>query len=486
MTLMVFVLVAVGAAGLALAVRSRRRTVAVVGIAGLVATTVAAYLIEPGQFIVVAGTGLATTTYIRLFLLLGSIVALGLGLAGLAAGTRRDAPATAMAILAAGALTLGLRDPQAAVLVATAGGLFGTLVTLAPSGGLAAATVGIREARIVVVAGVLGIAATAWFSTGQSGLAAEPAVIGLAYLGFAVAVAMRFGAIPFHLWAARLADTVPETALPILTAVAPATLAMVALAWTETSVRATLVDLGPAQAIVLAIAIASILLGAVAAFVQDDIEHVLGYSIVGDAGVVILALGSLDAEVWAPARIWILVFVATRSAFAAWAAGVRTGFWTGSVPDLRGWARRSPILGGALITVAVASVGVPGLVGFDARATIVELALDGPLATLVLIGTLAPLAYYLRLLVVGLGDPGEVARSVDPGLPRIIPFDRANIRAWGRTTWRDNRAFSAAAIALLLAGLALGTSAGIFGASAAAAERPPALERAGPSASQAP
>ena len=47
---------------------------------------------------------------------------------------------------------------------------------------------------------------------------------------------MRFGAIPFHLWAARLTDVVPETALPVLTAFAPASLAVVALAWIDSSV----------------------------------------------------------------------------------------------------------------------------------------------------------------------------------------------------------------------------------------------------------
>ena len=56
---------------------------------------------------------------------------------------------------------------------------------------------------------------------------------------------MRFGAIPFHLWAARLTDVVPETALPILTAFAPASLAVVALAWIDASVAPLLVDLGP-------------------------------------------------------------------------------------------------------------------------------------------------------------------------------------------------------------------------------------------------
>ena len=144
-----------------------------------------------------------------------------------------------LGILGACALTLALTDPRAAVLVATAGGLFGVLVTLVPGGGRAGATVGIREVRAVVVAGTLAIAATAWIGRDLSQLAAQPVVFGLAYLAFAVAVAMRFGAIPFHVWAARLADAVPEAALPILTALAPAAFAIVALAWIDASDRAT-------------------------------------------------------------------------------------------------------------------------------------------------------------------------------------------------------------------------------------------------------
>ena len=76
------------------------------------------------------------------------------------------------------------------------------------------ATVGIREVRAVIIAGALAIAATAWIGRDLSELAAQPVVFGLAYLCFALAVAIRFGAIPFHVWAARLTDAVPETALP--------------------------------------------------------------------------------------------------------------------------------------------------------------------------------------------------------------------------------------------------------------------------------
>lgn len=476
MSLVVFVAVAFGFAGLGLAFRTRAHLTTVVGIAGLAAAVVAAVGIVPDQVVRIGEGGLATTAYLRLFLVLGTLIGLGLSIAGLAAGTRRDAPAVILAILGGAGLTLALADPRDAVLVATAGGLFGVLVTLVPSGGRAGATVGIRETRAVVVSGTLAIAATAWIGRDLSQLAAQPVVFGLAYLAFAIAVAIRFGAIPFHLWAARRTDVVPETSLPVLTALAPASLAVVALAWTDASVAPLLLDLGPERAVVLAVAVASIVLAAVAAYGQDDLEHIVGYSIVGDAGVVMLALAALDPEAWQPARIWILAFVVTRSSFAAWAAAVRAQFWTGRVPDLHGWARRSPILAVAFVLIVVAGVGFPGLASFDARTSLVELALDGPFATIVLIGTLAPLAYYGRLMAVGLRRPDRIGEASDAWLPRISPPDVTALGAWLRTTWGANRAVGTAVVALLLALLALGTAAGAFGGPAAAAGLPPGLE----------
>ena len=111
----------------------------------------AALAIDPDQVVRIGEAGVATSAYLRLFLVLGSLVGLALAVAGTAAGTRRDAPAVTLAILGATGLTLGLVDVRAAVLAATAGGLFGVLVTLVPRGARVGATVGIREARAVVV-----------------------------------------------------------------------------------------------------------------------------------------------------------------------------------------------------------------------------------------------------------------------------------------------------------------------------------------------
>jgi formate hydrogenlyase subunit 3/multisubunit Na+/H+ antiporter MnhD subunit len=308
-------------------------------------------------------------------------------------------------------------------------------------------------------------------------LAAQPIVFGLAYLAFALAVAVRFGAIPAHTWAARLTDAVPETTLPLVTALGPAAFAIVALAWADASVAPLLVDLAPVRAIVpvvLLVAVASILLASLAAWIQDDIEHMVGYAIVGDAGVVMLAIAALDPAAWAPARTWILAFVVARSAFAAWAAATRTTFSTGRVEDLRGWAVRSPLLAIVFGLVVLASIGIPGLAAFDARGHLVNLVLDGPVAMLVLLGTVAPLLYYGRLFAVGIAKPHDKT-GLASWRPVVAPIDLTDLRGWLGRTWTDNRVISAVGGAAMLGVLALAVSAGAFGAAQAAAGLPPTL-----------
>jgi formate hydrogenlyase subunit 3/multisubunit Na+/H+ antiporter MnhD subunit len=478
MSLMPFLLVTSCGAVIALLVRGHERLSIVVGAIVLIGALVTALLIVPDQVVMIAGSGLATTTYLRIFLVLGSSIGLLLALVGASTGGRRDVPAVTAGILFTSAIALAVPDPSEAVVAATAGGAFGALLTLVPLGARFGATTGTRVIRATVIAGTFAIAATAWIGRDLSELAAQPIVFGLAYLAMALAVAIRFGAIPFHGWAARLTDTVPETGLPLVTAIAPAAFAIVALAWADASIAPLLVDLDSVRSVVLAMAVASIILASVAALVQDDIEHIVGYSIVGDAGVVLLAVAALDPEAWAPARTWILVFIVARSAFAAWAAATRSTFFTGRVSDLRGWAIRSPVLAAAFIVVAVTSIGLPGLTAFDARASLVSISVDGPAGTIVLIGTLAPIAYYARLLIVGVSRPDGPAGS-HGWRPVFEALDLTDLGRWLERTWSANRVASATASALLLAVLALAVSLGAFGGPAAAAGLPPTLDGAG-------
>ncbi len=485
MTLALFLAITFGATGIALLVSRRPAASAIAGLGGLVLALVAALALDPNEQVTVGGAVVATSAYLRLFLVLGSSFGLVLAVVGhgdrVAARRPGRDPRRARRGGAGdvprgpedrGAGHHGRRPPRRAA-------------HDRPGGDRAAATIGTLELRALIVAGAMAIAAAAWIGRDLSQLVAQPVVFGLCYLAFALAVAIRFGAIPFHIWAARLTDTVPEAALPIITAWGPAAFAVVALAWTDQSVAPLLVEMDAERAIVLGIAIATIVLAAFAAWIQDDLEHVVGYSIIGDAGVILLAIAALDPDAWAPARIWILAFVVTRSAFAAWAASLRSTYGTGRIPDLRGWAVRTPVLAIGLGLIVLAGIGLPGLAAFDARASLVRLAVPGPFGALVLLGTFAPLAYEIRLFVVGARrPPAEVPAPMGRGgLPRRTPLDLNDVRGSAGTFWSANRAAIAALLTVVLAVGSLVVAAGGLGGPEAAAGTSPPVRRGRPNRS---
>jgi NADH:ubiquinone oxidoreductase subunit 2 (subunit N) len=495
-TILPFLAIAFGAAAASLLTRGNASLSAAIGIAGLVGSVVAATAIRPTDALTIGGSELVGSEYLRLFAVLGSVAALVLTILGLATTTHRHVPGVLLAGIGSAALALALPDARLAVIAATAGGLTGILVTIVSPSTPATVIVAVRELRAVAVAGFLSVLAAAWLARPLGELAAEPEVFGLAYLGFAAAVAIRFGAIPFHFWAARLADAAPEVTLPTLMAWGPAAFAVVALAWTDQSVAPLLLPLTIERGLVIAVGVASILLGSLAAWIQDDLEHVVGYTIVADAGVAILGLAALDPAAWEPARSWILVFAMVRSAFAGWVVAIHGAYGTRRIGEIGGWAARTPLLGLALVVIAIAGIGWPGLLAWDARATLIGLALAGPVGWLVVLGAVAPVAIYARLLAIGLRRPTQIVargRNERPTWPASVPsrpiVGRGGMeRAFERTShainglidvlWtvpaglRANRSLIAGLLVLSLAGLSFVVSAGGLGVPAAAAAIP--------------
>ena len=487
MTILPFLAVAFGAGALSLLTRRSSVVSGLIGVGGLLLAALVAMGIDADEALGIGGGELVGSAYLRLFVTLGSIVALILAVLGFATTTHRHAPGVMLGGIGAAGLALALPDARVAVLAASAGGLMGILVTVMTPATARSVVVASRELRAIAVAGVLAILATAWIGRSLGTLAAEPAVFGMAYLGFAAAVAIRFGAIPFHFWAARLADAAPEITLPTLMAWSPAAFAVVALAWADQSVAPLVLPLAAERGLILAVGAVSIVLGAVAAWIQDDLEHVVGYLIIADAGVAILGLAALQPEAWEPARTWILSFVVVRSAFAAWAVALRSAFGTRRIPDLRGWAIRAPGLGVAFVVIAVAGTAWPGLASWNARATLIDLTLDGPFYLLVTVGALAPIAVYGRLAMVGLSRPAErletgfVERPALPGVSTAVRGGGADaLRALTATVLevgRANRVLVASVLVGLLAVLSFTVSAGGLGVVDAARAVPQQVPR---------
>jgi hypothetical protein len=498
-----FLVIAALSGTASLLVRAHRRSSTTFAGAGLLLMAAAATMMEPSAAIRIGGTVLASSDWLRLYALLGSVVGLLLVAIDASALHEPDVPGTLVLGIGAAVLALALPDPGVAVIAATAGGLAGILVA-APVGAAArAAFVGVRELRALAIAGALAIIATAWLARPLDDLIALPAAFGLAYLGFAIAVAIRFGAIPFHLWAARVADAAPGVALPLLMVWGPAAFAAVALVWIDQSVAPLALPFGNERSVIATIGAVGVVLGIVAAWIQDDLEHVVGYTIAADAGFVVLGLAGLDPGVWEPSRIWLLVFVVGRSAFAAWVVAIHGGFGTRRLPELLGWARRAPGLALALIVIAVAAVGWPGLVAWQARSALAHFALPEIFAILVSAAPLASAAIYGRILWIGLQPTGpavEAGRGENPawptprprrpmigvsGVERILERLSHAFAAMLDILWalpdaaRLNRMPLASLAVLVLAGLAFAVSSGGLGV-AQAARAVPLIPETGP------
>jgi multicomponent Na+:H+ antiporter subunit D len=481
MNLLPFLLVTFIFGGLSLLARPYGRWPAVFGLVGLVLAIVTGAGIGPGEPFLVAGGALSGTDFARLFLMIGSVSGFLLCLVALTSTLPGNLPGAMLVGLGGAGLALGVVDSGTAVAAATAGAVVGILLTLIRPVSQRGLIVAARELRALVVAGALGLAATAAVAGPLAAVRLNPELIGLAYLAFAVAVAIRLGAVPFHLWAARVADAAPEVGLPLIMAWGPAAFAAVALAWTDGAVAPLGQSLGLERGLVVVIGAGSILLGTAAAFVHDDLEHVVGYSIVADAGVILLGIAVLDPAAWEPTRIWLLAFVAGKSALAAWAAAVRATYGTHRLSELRGWARRAPILALALAAIVVAGVGWPGMAIFAARASLVGLAVGGPLATVVFVAALASLLYYGRLFVTGVMAPSPAVLARPDATRLIAPaggsrrFSPAVVED-ALALWAANRAAVAGTVVLVLASVAVAVSGGGLGVREAAAGLPPSAE----------
>lgn len=516
MTTSILIGIATLAGILILALGRRSRIGAVLGIVGLIATTALAATIQASDVLILGDVAIAGSQYVRLFLVLGGTAATILALIGLVVGSPSSIAGVALLTLAGAALALAVTDPTIAVLASTAA-MVAAAVVVADRRSGPRITVAARALRSTVVGGLLAVGGMIWLATasrvapvpgvepvdglGAAGLseAFGPGLIGLAYLAVAIALAIRLGAIPFHGWAARIAEATPPAGLPATLALGPAAFAIVVIAWLDGSVGTLGEPLIIERWVVLGIAAASLVFGAVAAWLHDDIEHVVAYSLVQDAGVILLAVAALDPAAWASVRLWILSVIVVKSALAAWAAATRHAFGTRRVPELGGWARRSPVLAAAFVVVLVAIVGLPGLAAFEARADLIDLVAGGPFAALLVLGALAPIGYLGRILALGFGAPSpfvtaaagpipiwprrDDAKDEPPSTPAPSSTASADPVAIARAlpaAWRANRAPIAAALVLIVSGLAMATSAGSFGAISAAAEPAPGAGPIGP------
>jgi len=432
MTLLVLAAVALGAGLAAILLAGERRTLALaIGLIGSLVVLALALAMPDTESLIIGGVGMISTPVVRAMAVAWSASLAVLGLLEVAVGGRPTVVGPSLVGLAVAGLALATRDPASSMAALAAGGVAGVVVP-----GLAGWLDGpdmpsrlpttSRGTLAILGSGLLGLAVIAWGASaagplgGGGLLPVDPAAqlsLGLALLAIVAACAIRTGLIPLHVWAARFMEGVSPLAIPAAFAWGSAAFVLVALDWSQ-------VALGPAAAgdaerwLIVIAAMASVVLGGLAAMVHDDIEHVLGYSILQDAGVAVLAFASLDPGVVAAARNWLVASATVKTALAAWASVVRTTYGGHRLDDLGGWARHSPALGVAFAGILVAAIGLPSMALFQARTDLVSSAMPGFGQVVAIIIAAMPAIYLGRIAVAGLAPVSPAVAAGLSGRPR--------------------------------------------------------------------
>lgn len=459
-----------------------RASLAIGGLTALLALGVAAS-IDARDGVLLAGTVVSGSDGLRTVALTWAAGIVLLGLADALVGSGGGMLGPSLIGLGSGVVALAVADAGLGFALLTAGGIAAAIGPLAwPRGGADdAEALGVRVLRPLAGAGVLALATVAWGASDVGPFTAvdplggvDPALeigMGLGMLAIVTAVAIRLGAIPAHAWAARFAESVPAGALPATLGWGAAGFALVALGWVDLAIAPIGTALTLERGLIAAVAAASILLGGLAAVLRDDLEHLLAYSIVQDAGVALLSFAAMRPEAAAAGRDWLIGIVAVKTGFAAWVLVTRSTFGVRRLSELGGWARSSPILGGAFVLVMIGAVGLPGMATFTARGVLTELALPAPFDVIVLVGAFAPVVYLGRILIVGLDRMSEApmaALGARPDLRGIRPGGWTGVSVAGLArvalrAARANRFVLAGGSALAVAAIGLAVATGGLG-----------------------
>jgi NADH-quinone oxidoreductase subunit N len=229
-------------------------------------------------------------------------------------------------------------------------------------------------------------------------------------------LAFKISAVPFHMWTPDVYEGAP-TPVTTFFASAPKVAAM-ALA-----VRVAVEGMGTAtdewRQIVIFAALASIILGAVAAIGQTNIKRLLAYSSINNVGFALIGLAAGNPEGVAAVMSYMAIYVAmTLGAFLC-VLQMRgaDGMPVEDIASLSGMSKTRPGVAAALAIFMFSLAGIPPLMGFWAKFLVFDAAVAAGYLTLAAVGIAASVIgayYYLKIVkTMYFDDPAPAFRPVE-------------------------------------------------------------------------
>jgi len=229
------------------------------------------------------------------------------------------------------------------------------------------------------------------------GAASTGLVVGLVFL--ICGLAFKISAVPFHMWTPDVYEGAP-TPVTALFAVAPKVAALAL--FVRVMVGPFGDQLAAWQQILVFVAIASMLLGALAAMMQTNIKRLMAYSSIGHMGYALVGVAAGNEAGITGVMIYLASYIFMNiGTFGVILAMRRDGRLVENLSDLSGLSRTHPMMALALMIFMFSMAGIPPLAGFFGKWYVFMAAVQAGLFGLAVIGVLASVVgafYYLRIV----------------------------------------------------------------------------------------
>jgi NADH-quinone oxidoreductase subunit N len=232
-----------------------------------------------------------------------------------------------------------------------------------------------------------------------------------------VAIAFKFGAVPFHMWVPDVYQGAPTASATLVATVSK--IASFAMAFRFLSEGLALQAVKWGQMLGL-LAIISVIAGNLIAVAQTSLLRMLAYSAIANVGFILLGFASASGFGYGAALYYTLAYVLmTVAAFAVILIASREGCEADQLEHYKGLHQRDPLLAGVMAAVMFSTAGVPPFVGFWAKLQVIQAMLGSGLTAYAIIAVVASVVgafYYLRIVwLMYFEAPGE-----QPAMPRAM------------------------------------------------------------------
>lgn len=228
-------------------------------------------------------------------------------------------------------------------------------------------------------------------------------VMGLAFIlaGFA----FKLGLAPFHMWLADVYQGAPSAVVTFISGAPKVATFIVLIRLFQPILSAHFSSIFiHSHHLFSFLAIASLLIGNLAALAQKNLLRLLAYSSIGQMGFIIMGFLSASSQGLSASLFYVLTYAFVSVGVFGIISSLNTaGFALEKVKDLAGLSQRSPLIAFVFLLLIFSMAGIPPLLGFMAKFSILlDLIHSHCIMASVLVAfvSLISLYYYLYIIKV--------------------------------------------------------------------------------------